>query len=126
MHSRTCMVAQKCYILRHNMCEIVYMHFLLRYNTLNLILFTDTVQCRNTPLVRPKAPMPNTVLTEDEVNVKDFVPLQAMRVQSWRCGLWGFCSTLCCSVRTRSVMSVKSLKPNSGLHSTCLQVKSHY
>lgn len=45
-----------------------------------------------------------------------------MRVQSWRCGLWGFCFTLCFSVRTLSVVWRRSCMPNSSHRSPSLQV----
>lgn len=37
----------------------------------------------------------------------------ATRDPSWRCGLWGFCSTRCCSARTPSVVWPRSWMPNS-------------
>lgn len=45
-----------------------------------------------------------------------------MRGQSWRCGPWAFCSTLCYSVRIPSVMWARSWRPNSSPRSHSLQV----
>lgn len=45
-----------------------------------------------------------------------------MRGQSWRCGPWAFCSTLCYSVRIPSVMWARSWRPNSSPRSRSLQV----